>query len=166
MTKSEIQEKLKIPQRTLERTVSKCEELGLLEKPEYVKSPTGGQQRDFSAKDFRALRDFRKDAPAKNELARRGVNQLNGNGIVPFPKSLLPPDAESLLQKLADSIGAAIKAELYTDEIYKLKDLPIPRKRALAAIHSGRLKAVLNHVDLGRGYRIKKSDWQKFLSGV
>lgn len=167
MTKSEIQERLKIPQRTLERLVLRCEEKGLLEEAEYLKSPNGGRQRDFSEKDFVALRDYRKSDNSghigSTGLARRGAD---GNGVGMILSKKDTPTTEQMVTVLRESFAAAIKAELYTDEIYKLKDLPIPRKRALAAIHGGRLKAALNHVDLGRGYRIKKSDWQNFLRSI
>lgn len=155
MTKEEIEKQLQIPRRSLDRTVMRCEEKGLLQPAIYGE----GNRRVFSEADFQAICAYRhNNGTARHEAVVSGqlsVVSKNGNG---------KPDVNEALQILSEKIGAVIEARLFVEELYRVRDLPIPRNRALAAIHSGELKAFKNR--LGRGWRIKKSDWQKFLRGI
>jgi hypothetical protein len=164
MNKTEIVEKLGISQRKLERLDMRCREAGLLDEPRYKPSATGGQERDFSRHDVRVL----SKALSENGSLRAGQDHtLTGDeqkGGVPMVR---PGGSYAGIQLLADALANAGKPALGFwdgETVMRLDELPITRHAAIKAHKAGKLRLIRN--ELGRGYRVRRSDWLKYLANL
>src|SRR5215472_15906758 len=120
MTKEEIEKALGIPRRTLDRTIMRCDQDGLLQPAVYGE----GNRREFTDADFQAISDRRKTMGAAvvaiahngNGTARHGTgggqgSRVRGQELVRIDK----PDVNTVLATFSEKIGAVIEAKLFVE---------------------------------------------------
>lgn len=159
MNKEQAAKRLGISTRTLDRRLADGVELGLLER-HYKKASNGMQALEFSPDDIKILAGLPKRQRSSEALTlhtQNGLEKSDGHS------------AMQLIEALTKSLTLAQVQFLPDERLYRLKYLAqsydIPRSRLFKAIREGKLKAFRDHPYFGRGYRIKRSDFLKFLEG-
>lgn len=136
--------------------------------PTYtISSKNGKRERTYSPDDIELMKlhlnGVRTVAVSALDSGESVNNTLRSRSASP---NLIRPGIESFTEAIAGVIKAGLLELRPPDRVLTIKELPISRYSALRAQRAGKLKMFKNHTHLGRGWRCRESDFQKFLREV